>query len=194
MQRFLRFIEQARYLPKFRKIVQVFSAVGIAFLLACIINISSQPSSLGIQLSSIASSQSGNAIQVYVLGAVVHPGIYTLHDGDRVEQLLQDAGGTLTNANLISINLVARLYDGEEVYIPRIGETPPANVASTSGQLNINIATAQEMQTRLHMSAATAQRIVNYRNQHGPFTSVDGLLAVPVSKATLDRIRTQVTV
>ena len=146
-------------------------------------------------------------IQVYVVGAVKHPGVYTLPAGARVYQLLQAAGGPLPKANLVALNLAATLTDGEEVYVTLIGEIPPTYMGGvpgppgtnitgspTVGQLvNINTASADEMRQSLHISSTTAQNIVNYRSQHGPFTSIDQLLQV-VSRTTYDKIKTQVTV
>lgn len=67
-------------------------------------------------------------IHVYVVGAVKHPGVYTLPAGARVYQLLEAAGGALPNANLVALNLAAPLSDGEEVYVLAIGEKPPTYV------------------------------------------------------------------
>ena len=77
-----------------------------------------------------------DGIRVYVVGAVKNPGIYTLASGARVYDLLQAAGGPLPSANLVVVNLAAKLSDGQEVYITQIGETPPSysvSVSSASG-------------------------------------------------------------
>lgn len=74
--------------------------------------------------SSTSTTNSGD-IQVYVVGAIKHPGVYTLPADARIFQLLQAAGGTLSNANLVALNLAAKLSDGEEVYVLAIGEVPP---------------------------------------------------------------------
>ena len=157
--------------------------------------------------STTKSSTGSGDIQVYVVGAVKHPGVYTLPAGARVYQLLQAAGGPLPKANLVALNLAATLTDGEEVYVTLIGEIPPtymggvpgppgSNITGspTTGQLvNINTASDAEMRQSLHLSSTTAQNIVNYRLQHGPFTSIDQLLQV-VSRSIYDKIKTQVTV
>jgi competence protein ComEA len=75
--------------------------------------------------STVSSTTTGADIHVYVVGAVKHPGVYTLPSGARVYQLLQAAGGALPNANLVALNLAAQLSDGEEVYVLANGETPP---------------------------------------------------------------------
>ncbi len=150
------------------------------------------------------STNDASTIQVYIVGAVKHPGVYTLPVSARVYQLLRMAGGPLPNANLVALNMAARLNDGQEVYVPVIGETPPTSSGGVpgpgtssptgSGQLvNINTATVDEMHQTLHISARTAQKIIDYRTQHGNYTSVDQLLQV-VSKATYSKIKDQVTV
>ena len=150
-----------------------------------------------------STSTSGD-IHVYVVGAVKHPGVYTLPAGARVYQLLQAAGGALSNANLVALNLAASLTDGEEVYVIVNGEIPPSyqggvpgpgtNGTATTGQpVNINTASAAEMHQNLHISSTTAQNIVNYRQQHGPYTSIDQLQQV-VSKSIYAKIKNLVTI
>ncbi len=141
-------------------------------------------------------------IQVYVVGAVQHPGVYTLGVNARVYQLLQAAGGPLPTANLAALNLAARLNDGQEVYVGAVGETPPANMGGSSPgggspggntQVNINSASANDLRQRLHLSLKVAQSIVTYRQQHGAFSTIDGLLQV-VSQSIYNKIKGMVTV
>jgi competence protein ComEA len=147
-------------------------------------------------------------IQVYIVGAVRRPGVYTLAAGSRVYQLLKAAGGPLPGADLVALNLAALLSDGEEIYVARVGERPPVSAsnrgpspstAATSvappatGLVNINTADVSELRQRLHVSARTAQNIVSYRQTHGPYTAIDQLLEV-VSRSIYEKIRGQVTV
>ncbi len=152
-----------------------------------------------------SSTDSSGDIQVYIVGAVKHPGVYTLPASARVYQLLQAAGGPLPNANLVALNMAAKLSDGQEVYVAVIGETPPPNLGGApgpatgpagvgSGQLiNINTASVDQMSLALHISSKTAQKIVDYRTQHGNYTSVDQLSQV-VSRAVYNKIKDLVTV
>ena len=81
-------------------------------------------------LSSVSSNSptdTSGVIQVYIVGAVKHPGVYTLPADARVYQLLQAAGGPLPNANLVALNMAAKLTDGQEVYVTVVGEVPPTN-------------------------------------------------------------------
>lgn len=148
----------------------------------------------------------GTTIQVYIVGAVKHPGVYILPADARVYQLIKVAGGTQSNADLVSLNLAAKLVDGEEVYVLSVGETPPASMtnspgagtsgtpdANTGSPVNINTATETEMEKALHISSTTAKKIVDYRTQHGQYASIDQLLQV-VSQTIYDRIKNLVTV
>lgn len=152
-------------------------------------------------------TSSSGSIHVYIVGAVKNPGVYTLAADARVYDLVQAAGGPQPKADLVALNLAATLTDGEEVYVTLVGEIPPTYMGgvpgpgssgtptgnTSSGQLiNINTATVDEMRQSLHVSSTTAQNIVNYRVQHGPFTSLDQLLQV-VSKSIYDKIKNQVT-
>ena len=160
--------------------------------------------------SSNSNSNTGNALttngdlHIYVVGAVKHPGVYILPTGARVYLLLQAAGGPLPNANLVALNLAAPLSDGEEVCVPAYGEKSPICVggvpgtgtggSTTAGQLvNINTASADEMRQSLHISATTAQSIVNYRQQNGSYTSIDQLQLV-ISKTIYTRIKGLITI
>jgi len=124
--------------------------------------------------------------------------------GARVYLLIQAAGGALPNADLVALNLAAPLNDGQEVYVTVIGEKPPtyiggvpgpgASSSPNAGQLvNINTATVDEMRQYLHISATTAQSIVNYRQQNGAFTSIDQLQLV-VSKTIYNKIKGLITI
>ncbi len=153
------------------------------------------------------SSSGGTSIQVYIVGAVKHPGVYTLDAKARAYQLLKAAGGPQADANLVAVNLAAPLKDGQEVYVPAVGETvsagsagsttnstAPPRTSTGSGQLvNINTASETELRQQLHVSAHNASAIVSYRTQHGPYTSVDQLANV-VSKSVYDKIKGMVTV
>lgn len=147
---------------------------------------STSTSSFSSTSSSSSTYSGGSTIQVYIVGAVKKPGVYTLASDARIYQLLQAAGGPTSKANLVALNLAASLKDGEEVYVTVIGEIPPTymggvpgpsngnNSSSTNtnstGLVNINTATSDQMRQILHVSSTTAQSIINYRTQNGEFT------------------------
>ena len=166
-------------------------------------NLAPTTSTLNTEATASPATASGK-IQVYIVGAVKKPGVYTLETNARVYELLQVAGGPLPDADLVALNLAARLTDGQEIYVTRVGETPPVTTSSTPGtnatattattagsQVNINTASANDLRTGLHISSANAQAIISYRLQHGPYTSVEELLQV-VSQTVYKKIKDQV--
>lgn len=141
-------------------------------------------------------------ITVDVKGAVLNPGIYHLPSGSRVYDAIQAAGGLSVQANPEGVNLAALLADGDAVRVPLISQisSEPAEESSSprsegSGQLDVNRASAAELTELPGIGEVRAQAIINYRNEHGPFSKVEDLLAVPgIGEGTLDRIRSMITV
>ena len=125
-------------------------------------------------------------IQVYVTGAVANPGVYRLDAEARVYEAV-DMAQALPEANLSTINMAQKLEDGQAVLIPRQGEeeTPSMSesfITSSSlsgsgktGQVNINKANIQELDALPGIGPTLAQRIIDYRTAHGPFTSIESL-------------------
>ena len=130
-------------------------------------------------------------VEGYVLGAVLRPGVYSLHRGARVRELVVAAGGLLDNADITRVDLAGLLADGQSVYVPRLGEQVPLQLG---GKLNLNVANTTELHNALGVTTSVARKIVAYRAAHGSFTAVSQLLLVPVSQATYDRIKDLVTV
>jgi len=140
-------------------------------------------------------------IMVYVSGAVQSPGVYELPDGTRVDDAVKAAGGPAADADLARINLAKRLRDEEQVYVPRVGEVnppvPPAGTAggSSGGKVNINTATAAELETLPGIGPALAQRIVDYRTANGPFARVEDIKKVSgIGDKMFERIKDLITV
>jgi competence protein ComEA len=136
---------------------------------------------------------------VDVAGAVRRPGVYEFTEGDRVVDAIERAGGPMPKADVSSLNLAAMLVDGTQILVPKAGPAvvgvPGAAPGSSSGLVNINSATATELETLSGIGEVLAGTIVAYRDQNGPFASVDDLLDVSgIGPATLEEIRDQVTV
>ncbi len=142
------------------------------------------------------------ALLVDVAGWVRDPGVYEFREGDRVIDALDAAGGARPGAGLDSLNLAAPLADGTQILVPRAtGAVPSGGVPGgssspgASSQVNINTASATELETLPGVGEVIAQRIVDYRTQNGPFASVDDLLDVSgIGDATLAEMRDMVTV
>jgi competence protein ComEA len=130
-------------------------------------------------------------LQAYVLGAVAQPGVYGLAAGARVADLVRAAGGLLADADVARVDLAAAVADGQEIYVPHLGEVVPSDLG---GLVNLNIASADDLHLALGLSLVIARRIIAYRTTHGSFTAISQLLLVPVSRSTYDRIKLLVTV
>ena len=138
----------------------------------------------------------GTVIYVHILGQVEHPGLYSLHDGDRGVDIVAAAGGFTAKADPAGINLARFLTDGEQIYVPAVGELPAGPVGSAGdGTVNLNTADAVALDTLPRIGPALAKRILAWREKNGPFTSVDDLLDVPgIGDAIVDGLRDLVTV
>ena len=134
---------------------------------------------------------------VDVVGAVRRPGLYRLGASARVADALARAGGSTRKADLEQVNLAAPVADGQQIVIPRrIASGPPgaapsaAGPAQQTGPVHLNTATLEELDSLPGVGPVTAQRILDYRTEHGAFRSVDELDAVPgIGPARLDQLR-----
>jgi competence protein ComEA len=143
-------------------------------------------------------------VVVHVAGFVARPGVYALDPGARVDDAIRLAGGATPGADLDGLNLAAPVVDGQRVYVPEIGEIDAAEVPPLSptgdddppaGPLDLNLATADELETLPGVGPATASAIVDDRDRNGPFASVDDLDRVPgIGPAKLAALRELVTV
>jgi len=121
-------------------------------------------------------------IGVYVVGAVINPGVYFLPHGSRVADALEAAGGPIEEADLARVNLAKRVYDEEQIYVPQLGEeSPPLSPPSggqAGGKININTTTAAELEALPGIGPVLAQRIVDYRKANGPFAAIEDIKSV----------------
>jgi competence protein ComEA len=135
-------------------------------------------------------------LRIHVTGAVSEPGVYTLPPASIVEDALQAAGGSLPDADLENINLAAPLLDGQQINIALDQETSSTPEASTSSistpslKMNINTADAPELENLPGIGPSLAQKIIEYRQGHGPFVSIEDLLNVPgIGPSKLEQIK-----
>lgn len=150
-------------------------------------------------------------VTVHVAGQVVNPGVYAVPAGGRVADAVVAAGGTSTEADVEQLNLAARVSDGERVYVPKKGEPAPPVIAGSpptgggtaaggakaapAGPLDLNTATAEQLEALPGIGPATSKAILAYRASHGRFRSVTELLEVPgIGPAKLEALRPMVRV
>ena len=164
-------------------------------------------------------------IAVHVTGAVMSPGVYYLSTNARVHEAIDKAGGATDRADVHSLNLAAKIRDGQQIDVPDLRQIPdvkppaPISIAaqeytiptssdrsvapqpsmgrpapSDGSRININTATSQELQTLQGIGPAMAQRIIEYRQTSGRFSTVDDLTNVKgIGEKTLEKIRGSIT-
>ncbi len=142
-------------------------------------------------------------IRVYVTGAVQQRAVYVLPRGSIVEDALEAAGGALDDADLTRINLALELQDQQHVHVPLEGEVSPPPAISggvsagervTGGVVNINTASAKELETLPGVGEVTARRIIDYREAHGPFETIEDIQNVPgIGEKTFEGIKEMIT-
>jgi competence protein ComEA len=140
-----------------------------------------------------------STVVVHVSGAVVRPGVLHLPVGTRVIDAVDAAGGTTPDADTDRVNLATLLSDGGRVHVPRVGESAPPVASGSSpaatGPLDLNQASAQQLEELPGIGPATAAAIVEHRERHGPFASVDALGDVSgIGDAKLAQLRDLVRV
>ncbi|MGB9767744.1 MAG: helix-hairpin-helix domain-containing protein [Dictyoglomus turgidum] len=169
---------------------------------------------VGVLFSMVSNLSGGNNIDVdknefiivHITGEVKNPGVYKLEEGARVIDAINLAGGSLPSADLDKVNLADFLRDGSKIYIPSKLENSENELksqailskrkidTSKSDKVNINTASKEELESLPGIGPTLAQRIIEYREENGPFGSAEDLLNVKgIGEKKLERIRDQIT-
>ena len=144
-----------------------------------------------------AEATRARTVVVDVVGAVRLPGLHSLASGARVADAVTAAGGATAKADLALVNLAAPLADGEQIVVPARGAARPAagGGSSPTAPLDLNTATAEQLDGLDGVGPTTAQKIIAYRAQHGGFGSVSELDRIPgIGAKRMAALRDHVTV
>ena len=127
---------------------------------------------------------------VHVAGAVERPGVYRLPAGSRVTDAVRRAGGFGHGANRDAINLAARLSDGQQVVVPARGTATATAAAGQTGPISLGSATVEQLDQVEGIGPVTAQKIIEFRDQHGGLSSIDQLDEVDgIGPSTMQTLR-----
>ncbi|GAB3034360.1 ComEA family DNA-binding protein [Parafrigoribacterium mesophilum] len=180
-------------------LVSAFSSAGVTTTIA---PAPSSGTAVGAAPSSGADQAPGAALFVHILGAVATPGLYQLHQGDRAVDAVAAAGGFSPDADRAQLNLARPVSDGEQIYVPKVGEAvgPPGGpvtggTSTVGGKVNINTASESDLETLPRVGPAMAKRIVAWRQANGRFNAVEDLMSVTgIGEKTFAELKDLVTV
>jgi competence protein ComEA len=182
--------------------------VGLAFAVLALVGqrlaqagTSSAPEPVAAPLEPVAEPPERLLLVVHVVGAVRRPGLYRLRDGARIADAVRRAGGASRGADLAALNLAAPLADGVQILVPSLQATTSPDAADepgagvdAGGAISLSSATIEQLDELPGVGPITAQKIVDYRTEHGPFASVDDLDAVPgIGPTRIEQLRELVT-
>jgi competence protein ComEA len=182
-------------LSRSQLLVYVAIAVAVIVVGARWIRTSSPPSAGGAELSFAADStheaEGTRDVVVHVAGAVVRAGVYRLPAGSRVADAIRRAGGFARPANRDAINLAARLSDGQQVVVPGPGTvTAGTAAAGQDTPVSLGSATIEQLDGIEGIGPVTAQKILEFRDQHGGLSSIDQLDEVNgIGPSTMETLR-----
>jgi competence protein ComEA len=173
----------------------VYGAIAVAVLLVGARWIrsggSGSPSEAAVSFAADSSHQGEGTrdVVVHVAGAVERPGVYRLPAGARVTDAVRRAGGFAHGANQDAINLAARLSDGQQVVVPGPGATAGSSPGQT-GPISLGSATVEQLDQIEGIGPVTAQKIVEFRDQHGGLSSINQLDQVDgIGPSTMETLR-----
>ena len=140
-------------------------------------------------------------IYVYVCGHVAKPGVYTLQPDARICDAISLAGGVLEDGRGETLNQAEHVTDGQTIYVPGMDEALNEAVSVTvgsseeDGRVDINIATKEELMTLPGIGESKALTIIQYREEHGAFEKIEGLMEIPgIKEGVYNKIKEKIKV
>ena len=143
-------------------------------------------------------------VYVYVCGAVNAPGVYELKKDARVFEAITLAGGMTAEAAPEAVSQARTVADGEQIYVPTVREVQMQGSgvedivtgnADVSGKVNINTAGKEELMTLTGIGEAKAQSILDYREEHGKFGSIEDLMLIEgIKEGVFNKIKEDITI
>ncbi len=118
---------------------------------------------------------------VFICGQILNPGVYCVSSDSRICDVIDMAGGCLETADICAVNQAALVTDGSQIYIPAVGECEAEGAGSTiwkDSRINLNQATKEELMTLPGIGETKAEQILEYRENHGSFSSIDELMNI----------------
>ena len=183
-----------------------FVAVGVVLLVVLGMNRFSKEELLWEDVSDttvvMSSEESVNQVVIDIKGAVKKPGVYELDSGARMKDAIFLAGGLTAKAEERQLNLAEQLRDQQMIYVPTVDEVSEESIvisestqANNDAKININTADSTELQQLSGIGAAKAQAIVDYREEHGNFQSVESLQEVSgIGEKTVERLKDKLSI
>lgn len=191
-------LRSARVDPGRRGVVALIAVGLVAAVIAGVVLTRSRPSTLPLTVPPAvgATPAAGGAqVVVDVAGKVRRPGLVRLPLGARVDDVLRAAGGVLPGASTAGLNLARKVTDGEQVVVGAPATAPGGGGASAGGLLDLNAATAEQLDALPGIGPVLAEHIISWRTEHGRFASVDQLREVPgIGESKYAQIKAKVTV
>lgn len=149
------------------------------------------------------SKKQAQLLLVHVAGAVVKPGVYQLKEGSRVIDAVEVAGGGLQSSDEDALNLAAKVFDGQKIYVPEKGKAPPPGetasipgaVAGDNIRININSATLDQLDSLPGVGQVTARKIIEYREKRGFFKRIEELKEIDgIGDKKFDQLKDKLSV
>src|SRR5699024_2332444 len=138
------------------------------------------------------------SIIVDIKGEVIQPGIYELAIDSRINDVIELAGGFSSEADQTHVNLAQKVHDEMLIIVPKLGEvavTQGVTAGSSSDKVRINYATQKEVETLSGIGPAKAEAIIQYRDEHGLFKSVEDLLNISgIGEKTLEKMKDDIQI